>query len=223
MVGADASGRDATMIGMGKVGRNDPCPCGSGRKVKRCCGVQRGPSEEDVARAFLSELSEDAAGVLQDVSESEFMAMGKAWCMRAATYPELRVRLPDDSPAVERLMQALVEGDKARSREPFDEVLEEVDTPVERARLVRAVHGLMDDGVVDVTSAAVAAYELSTVSRELLRAWLIDAMERFVALRVVGRGRVRCSATLDRLPRAGLSRPQAAARPAAREARHLRK
>jgi preprotein translocase subunit SecA len=21
-----------------KVGRNDPCPCGSGRKYKRCCG-----------------------------------------------------------------------------------------------------------------------------------------------------------------------------------------
>ena len=22
-----------------KVGRNDPCPCGSGKKYKRCCGV----------------------------------------------------------------------------------------------------------------------------------------------------------------------------------------
>jgi formate dehydrogenase maturation protein FdhE len=165
------------MTGIGKVGRNDPCPCGSGRKVKQCCGVQRGPSEEDVARAFLSELFEDARGVLQNVSESEFMAMGQAWCMRAATYPELRVRLPDDSPAVERLKQALVAGDKRGLREPFEEVLEEVDTPQERARLVHAVHALMDDGVVDVTEAAVAALELSTVSRELLRAWLMDAME----------------------------------------------
>jgi SEC-C motif-containing protein len=24
------------------VGRNDPCPCGSGRKYKRCCGISRG-------------------------------------------------------------------------------------------------------------------------------------------------------------------------------------
>jgi len=24
-------------IGNGKVGRNDPCPCGSGRKYKKCC------------------------------------------------------------------------------------------------------------------------------------------------------------------------------------------
>ncbi|QQP92352.1 SEC-C domain-containing protein [Skermanella sp. TT6] len=23
------------------VGRNDPCPCGSGRKFKRCCGQWR--------------------------------------------------------------------------------------------------------------------------------------------------------------------------------------
>jgi len=22
----------------GKVGRNDPCPCGSGKKFKKCCG-----------------------------------------------------------------------------------------------------------------------------------------------------------------------------------------
>jgi SWIM/SEC-C metal-binding protein len=22
-----------------KIGRNDPCPCGSGRKFKKCCGV----------------------------------------------------------------------------------------------------------------------------------------------------------------------------------------
>ncbi|MBW2373532.1 MAG: SEC-C domain-containing protein, partial [Deltaproteobacteria bacterium] len=23
----------------GKVGRNDPCPCGSGKKYKKCCGA----------------------------------------------------------------------------------------------------------------------------------------------------------------------------------------
>ena len=24
-----------------KVGRNDPCPCGSGKKYKKCCGAKR--------------------------------------------------------------------------------------------------------------------------------------------------------------------------------------
>jgi SWIM/SEC-C metal-binding protein len=27
-----------TMIAEKKVGRNDPCPCGSGKKHKKCCG-----------------------------------------------------------------------------------------------------------------------------------------------------------------------------------------
>ncbi len=24
-----------------KIGRNDPCPCGSGKKYKKCCGIRR--------------------------------------------------------------------------------------------------------------------------------------------------------------------------------------
>jgi SWIM/SEC-C metal-binding protein len=27
-----------TVIAETKVGRNDPCPCGSGKKYKKCCG-----------------------------------------------------------------------------------------------------------------------------------------------------------------------------------------
>ncbi len=26
-----------------KIGRNDPCPCGSGRKFKKCCGADGAP------------------------------------------------------------------------------------------------------------------------------------------------------------------------------------
>ena len=29
-----------TATGTPKVGRNDPCPCGSGKKYKKCCGGQ---------------------------------------------------------------------------------------------------------------------------------------------------------------------------------------
>ncbi len=31
-----------------KPGRNDPCPCGSGKKFKKCCGREEGPSVESV-------------------------------------------------------------------------------------------------------------------------------------------------------------------------------
>ncbi len=34
----DGSIRGTTVTRALKVGRNDPCPCGSGRKYKRCCG-----------------------------------------------------------------------------------------------------------------------------------------------------------------------------------------
>ena len=30
-----------------KVGRNDPCPCGSGKKYKKCCGANQGTSEDE--------------------------------------------------------------------------------------------------------------------------------------------------------------------------------
>ncbi|MBQ4054399.1 MAG: SEC-C domain-containing protein [Clostridia bacterium] len=29
-----------------KVGRNDPCPCGSGKKYKKCCGANGENTEE---------------------------------------------------------------------------------------------------------------------------------------------------------------------------------
>ncbi|KAF0134207.1 MAG: preprotein translocase subunit SecA [Candidatus Saganbacteria bacterium] len=34
------TGRSAPKTGDIKVGRNDPCPCGSGKKYKKCCGLQ---------------------------------------------------------------------------------------------------------------------------------------------------------------------------------------
>ncbi|MGE5489008.1 MAG: preprotein translocase subunit SecA [bacterium] len=40
MIGGDAgSGIGKTVIKGAKVGRNDPCPCGSGKKYKKCCGA----------------------------------------------------------------------------------------------------------------------------------------------------------------------------------------
>jgi uncharacterized protein YecA (UPF0149 family) len=35
---ADIKAKPRTSEGE-KIGRNDPCPCGSGQKYKRCCGA----------------------------------------------------------------------------------------------------------------------------------------------------------------------------------------
>lgn len=37
LVGDDAE--SPTLYRKDKVGRNDPCPCGSGKKAKNCCGI----------------------------------------------------------------------------------------------------------------------------------------------------------------------------------------
>ena len=29
-----------------KIGRNDPCPCGSGKKYKKCCGAKADPARK---------------------------------------------------------------------------------------------------------------------------------------------------------------------------------
>jgi SWIM/SEC-C metal-binding protein len=34
-----AGGNIKTVTNPEKVGRNDPCPCGSGKKFKKCCGA----------------------------------------------------------------------------------------------------------------------------------------------------------------------------------------
>jgi len=35
----ETQGKTVTRKGE-KVGRNDPCPCGSGKKYKKCCGAK---------------------------------------------------------------------------------------------------------------------------------------------------------------------------------------
>jgi preprotein translocase subunit SecA len=39
MAGGDARGAVEQVVRGDKVGRNDPCPCGSGKKYKKCCGA----------------------------------------------------------------------------------------------------------------------------------------------------------------------------------------
>ena len=34
-----------TPVRVTKIGRNDPCPCGSGKKYKKCCGLNEGSEE----------------------------------------------------------------------------------------------------------------------------------------------------------------------------------
>jgi len=50
---------------MPTAGRNDPCPCGSGQKYKRCCLEREAASSQEERRAHAAELQATMAEVLE--------------------------------------------------------------------------------------------------------------------------------------------------------------
>ena len=45
-----------TVLGAGPAGRNDPCPCGSGKKYKKCCMGKTLPAAEPAAKLITSSI-----------------------------------------------------------------------------------------------------------------------------------------------------------------------
>jgi len=162
-----------------KVGRNEPCPCGSGRKAKRCCGVQGGPSEESLDRAFLAHAAREAAGELRRLPDAELDELfEELWELPTADL-SLQVELPKLlSPALNRLCDAVADDDP--DPELLDAVVRAIDTPTERARLARAAIAQAEAKRIDEKLANAALLDLGSDSRRLLRAGLLET----VAVRV---------------------------------------
>jgi SEC-C motif len=162
---------------MAQQGRNERCPCGSGRKVKRCCGVRRGPSEAELAKAFLYQQARTAAMALDARSDDEVVALLDAAVGLPRQDVSMQLELPRLlSPALERLRAAVSHDDPEEVAAAVPAVLAEVDTPLVRAGLVRAVQGLRDAGRVSAEVAAAVAVEQASRSTELLKASLLEAV-----------------------------------------------
>jgi hypothetical protein len=158
-------------------GRNDPCPCGSGRKTKRCCGQQRGPSEDHLARAFLAGHAREAAGRLRRLNDDELedlldelIELPERDLRLSLTLPQLR------SPEIERLLDAAANNDIDAGDELIPKITPQLDTPTERARIARVVLDLRNTGHLDPLLAAAAIIDLDSRSRTLIRACLIQAI-----------------------------------------------
>ena len=174
-MGSDRCGRDDAA--MAKMGRNELCGCGSGLKVKRCCGVARGPSEESLALAFLRSVAREVAGRAGALSEREFALLLAELVDLPCLDLSLQVELPKLlSPALGGLCEAIAEDDELAGDSVIEEVLDELDTPLERARLARAVMAVRDAGRCDRQLAAVALIDLASGSRQLLCASVIQAV-----------------------------------------------
>jgi hypothetical protein len=161
---------------MAQQGRNERCGCGSGRKVKRCCGVRRGPSEAELAKAFLYQQARWAALVLDARSDDEVVALLDEAVGLPRQDVSMQLRLPGLlSPALERLRAAVADDDPDEVAAAVPAVLAEVDTPIVRAGLVRAVLALRDAGRVSDAVAAAVVVEQASRSTTLLRASLLEA------------------------------------------------
>jgi tetratricopeptide (TPR) repeat protein len=121
---------------MAKVGRNDPCPCGSGQKYKRCCL----PRDEAAAveRARAHELEQAAAATLAiedddglDEASNIVIDLIDAGRLDEAEQAaqDLLARYPEVHDGLERVaMVAAARGDRARAAEYYRKAADFVHT-----------------------------------------------------------------------------------------------
>jgi hypothetical protein len=161
---------------MPRPGRNEPCPCGSGHKVKRCCAQERGPAENDLARAFLAIQARTAALELSDLPDDVLEELFDALFELPELDLALSLTLPElITPELQHLYDAVTADDPEAGDEVIPGILDRVDTPGERARLAREVIALREAGRLDALLAAAALIDLASRSRDLLYACLVHA------------------------------------------------
>ena len=163
---------------MSDIGRNDRCPCGSGKKAKRCCGVRRGPSPHDLATAFLASEARVAAIQLAHLDVVELEDVFDEMLELPAMDVSLQAPLPRRySPRIERLVEAIA--DESLELDEIDEALDAalplVDTAEIRAQLAHAVLDLVDAGRVHEEVGALAVLELTEPGSDFMRSALEQA------------------------------------------------
>ena len=147
---------------MAKVRRNEPCPCGSQMKSKRCCYSSERLAAEAAIRKAFRHLCVQAAETLCDSGRAEFYD----FFLQAIRLPEvdlsLQVRLPKVfTPEVERAWSLIEDGDGEAFEVALLEVVRQLDTPSRRLELAHAIVALKDVGKVDARVAAAAIFDLS--------------------------------------------------------------
>lgn len=158
-------------------GRNQPGPCGSGRKTKRCCGQTRGPSEGQLARARLAALAHDAVEELIGLSDHALDPLWENLFDLPAVDLSLHVTLPElIGPDLQRLREAIADDDPDWGWDALTAVTKHIDTPQQRAKLADALIQLRDHGRITRRQAAYAIYDLNSRSTRLIAASVIEAV-----------------------------------------------
>ena len=164
---------------MAVIGRNQPCPCGSGVKAKRCCGVRRGPSEADLAKAFLVEHRRASSPALRDAINDvdDLIELYKAVAELPSLDLSCQLRLPRLlTPELERLRSAITDHNADDFWQALPAALAQVDTPMVRADLARAVLALRQSGRISDEVAAAALLDLDSEADALVREALVASL-----------------------------------------------
>jgi hypothetical protein len=158
-------------------GRNEPCPCGSGRKVKRCCGEHRGPSEPQLARAHVATLARQAIPDLAGLSDRALDHLWEGLMDLPSVDLSLLVTLPKlIGPDLQRLREAIEDDDPDWGWDALTAVAKQIDTPQQRAQLADAIVRLRDQHRINHRQAAYALLDLDSRSTRFIGASLLEAV-----------------------------------------------
>jgi hypothetical protein len=158
-------------------GRNQPCPCGSGRKTKRCCGQTRGPSEDQLARAHVAQLARQAIRDLAGLSDRSLDHLWDGLTDLPSVDYSLLVTLPKlIGPDLQRLHEAIEHDDPDWGWDALTAVAKQIDTPQQRARLADAIVGLRAERRINRRQAAYALLDLDSRSTRFIGASLLEAV-----------------------------------------------
>lgn len=162
---------------MPEPGRNQPCPCGSGRKTKRCCGQQRGPSEDQLARAHVAQLARQSIGDLAGLSDRALDHLWEGLMELPSIDLSLLIALPKlIGPDLQRLREAIERDDPDWGWDALTTVATQVDTARQRARLADAIVALRDQRRLGRRQAAYALLDLDSPSTRFIGASLLEAV-----------------------------------------------
>jgi SEC-C motif len=158
-------------------GRNQPCPCGSGRKTKRCCGQTRGPSEDQLARAHVAQLAREAVPDLAGLPDRALDHLWDSLMDLPSVDYSLLVALPKlIGPDLQRLREAIEHDDLDWGWDALTAVANQIDTPQQRARLADAIVRQRDERRVSRRQAAYALLDLDSRSTRFIGASLLEAV-----------------------------------------------
>jgi hypothetical protein len=161
---------------MAKIGRNEPCPCGSGLKAKRCCLAEEG-ARVTTTRATLTRLRSEVVHAISHIEEAEFRQLYDEMIYLPELDISLHLRLPAVvTPEIERAMSALEDSDHTRFDAALAAAARTLNTSERRLALAEAVLALRDRGLISAKLAAVSIVDLNEADSGLLLSSLAQAI-----------------------------------------------